>query len=169
MGLGPIGALINGHTWDFSSIELIVGGVVKFTALQEVNYESTRDRAELRGTSVQPLNVTRGQTSHEGSIVIAKQDEVEFLAILAAAGKGGIMDGVFNLDVNYSDPSFAVPAQDSLEGCRLNSISNAHSQGSDVLTVSYDIYVARIKYSGFATDDVLAEGLAGLIPALPGL
>ena len=169
MGLGPIAAIVNGHTWDFSSIELTVNRLVKFTALQEVNYESTRDRTELRGTSVQPLNVTRGQTSHEGSIVIAKQDEPEFLAIVAAAGRGGIMDGVFDLDVSYSDPSFTVPATDSLQGCRLNNIANAHSQGSEVLTVSYDIYIARIKYSGFPTDDVLADGLGGLIPPIPGL
>lgn len=162
----PIGQLINGHAWDFSSIEAAVEGVTIFTSLQEINYDTTRDRTELRGSSVAALSVTRGQTSSEGSLVIAKQDVSTFYGLLAGLGGGGIMDGVFDLIVTYSDPSFALPIVDALTGVRLNSISNAHAQGSEALTVSHDVYISRILYGGLATDNVIAEGLGGLLPSI---
>ena len=144
-----LGQLINGHKFDYSSIEIHVGGT-PFVAVQEISYSHTLEPGYLRGTAPGKLGRTRGEYNAEGSLTLYMPDYKQLCKQLAAMNpQAGYMEAVFTITVSYQE--IATSSQlitDVLEGCRFTSAEHSHSQGNDALQVSVDIDIMRIIENG---------------------
>ena len=83
----PFQQLINGKTFDFSSIEITIGAL-SYTNVTEITYSDSLEPGILRGTSAKKKGRTRGEYNAEGSITVYKADLASILAELAALGEG---------------------------------------------------------------------------------
>jgi hypothetical protein len=147
----PLGTIIRGHVFDFSSVTMSVEGKTQFCSFQEIHYTWSRDIGILRGNgSTMKKGRTRGEFQFEGSITMAREDATPFHRLLASLGFGSFGEAVFDLIVTYSDRLQNKPDTDTLIGCTITSSENAHSRSPDPLTVSYDIDIMDIKYNGFS-------------------
>lgn len=125
--------LINGHRYDFSSIELTVKGK-KYTGFSEITYNQELDRSYVYGAHSQPVGRTRGQLNMEASISMFKEEYYELLAQLGS----GYMEVPFDISVVYADNGSRTK-NDRLLGCVINGEENSHSAGNENLTVSLTI------------------------------
>lgn len=138
-----IDQLINGHRYDFSSIEASVGPRI-LTRFSSINYEHGVDEGVLRGTSPMPLGGTRGQYTASGSMTIYLEEwELLTSALLAMPSPGGFMEKRFLITVTYAEAS-GPPIVDTLEGVRITRARRGHSVGGDPLSVDCDLSIMRI-------------------------
>ena len=144
------GPLINGHLYDFSSIEVNVGGLM-LSGVSSLNYRHGLEPGEFRGTKPQKLGRTRGQYSAGGSFTMVKSDYnilTAKLALQGAAQKKGYMETAFIITAIYQELPTTPPTTDVLVGCRITDESNSHSAGSDALVVEVTIDIMRITSDG---------------------
>lgn len=140
-------SIINGHMYQFSSISLFVGPRV-FDHITSLSYSIQVDRSTFYGTSKEPEGVTRGNASYTASITMEKTQAREFIGYLTSLGVGGLSDTPFTITASYSEVLESPMIVDNLFGCRINSVGNDHSQGTEALTISMDIFVSRIELGG---------------------
>lgn len=144
-----VGPLINGHKFDYSSIELNVEGQM-FTAVQEISYSHTLEPGVLRGTKPQKIGRTRGEYNAEGSLTMYLADYKSLITLLALKNPTvGYMEQSFTITVMYQE--LAVSAQlitDVLIGCRFTSVEHSHSQGNEALQTSVNLDIMSIIENG---------------------
>jgi len=168
MALSSIGQIINGHVYDFSSIDVVINGTTKFSSFQEVNYEWTADVGKLRGNGSAIVKArTRGEFDFTGSIVLAKKDAAAFVEMLAALGLGGYGEANFDMVVTYAERGQGKPDVDALVGCRVVGETNSHSRSADPLFVSFDLDMIDQLHNGFSP--VAPAGGGGLGSIIGGL
>lgn len=136
--------LINGHMYQFSSIVLTVDGV-PFPYVTAVNYESTNESSMFYGTSKTPIGQTKGNVSHTGSITIPAAQRDALLALVTKAGAKGWADSPLVITVSYAEEGEPVTT-DIIEGARISSIGQAHSQGNEPLSIDIGLTVPTILY-----------------------
>lgn len=127
--------LVNGVRYSFASIELSVAGKVILGA-KEIAYTETLEPGELRGTSSQLLGRTAGDYSVEGSMTLYRE---EFDDLLGTLGEGYLRK-VFDVTITYADEG-APTKTDKLVGCRIKSVEQSNSQGTDGLEVQLQLHV----------------------------
>ncbi len=137
--------LINGHKYDYSSIELDFNGTI-YLGVQEISYTQTLEPGIVRGTSAQKLARTRGEHDAEGTLVMYKQDFDEFITDLAT-GDEGYGEVSFDISVVMSTPNQPTSVV-RLLGCRITSEEESYSQGTDALVVSCDLDIMLIEKQG---------------------
>ena len=133
---------INGLRYDYSSAEINVAGRV-ITGVKEVRYSHKLEPGKVRGTSAQINGRTRGQYEAEASITLYKQEAQELIAALGA----GYMEVAFEVVVHYADAGQPVTT-DRIVGCRIKSQENSHQEGSDALSVKFDLDVIAVIENG---------------------
>ena len=147
--------LINGHRYDFSSIEFKyktkTGPVNRTLGVKSVDYSDSLEPGKVRGNHAQKLGRTRGEYDAEASVELYKTEFDEMLAILGP----GYMEQYFDIPVTYAE-SGSPTTTDTIVGCRIKKVSNAHSEGGEPLTVKIDLDPSHI----------LRNGLHGLINPL---
>lgn len=153
--------VVNGFRFDFSSIQFRVNGR-PFPGIKSLNYNSGMDPGLMRGTAAQVLGRTRGQYNAEGNIELFREDSDDFLTLIApqsltTQGQGvqgtGYMETAFDIVVTYFEPiQGAGPAvqTDVLRGCRIKKDDASHSQGSDPLSVKFDLHIMLLLKNGKA-------------------
>lgn len=169
---GDIAQLIQGHRYDFSSIEANFGPLT-FSNFQAVSYSDTLDPGEQFGQSSLKLGRTRGQYNASGSVTLLKEDVQTLLAALAVLGQGGYMEASWDLSISYSsglvDP---LPQTDTLLGCRIVEIGDDHSIGNEVLVNELSLNIMSILRGGLSATsggNSLAGAGAAIGGALAGL
>jgi len=121
--------LINGVRYDFSSIVFHINGDL-IIGVKEISYKNTRDRGEVRGTSLQKLGRTRGQYKAEASATIFRR---EFDDLVDRLGDG-YMEVVFPITVSYADDGQPL-VTDTIVGCTITEDEHSNSAGTDATEV----------------------------------
>lgn len=132
-------AVINGFIPDWGSIEINLNG--RRYEAKEVNYQVTVERTAVHGANGKKLGLTRGTVDYEADITLYIQEAVEFLRSLGDA----FAEKTFSVSVSYTLPNGQV-VTDRLEGCRIKSVENGHSQGTDPLQRKFTLDVMNIKF-----------------------
>jgi len=145
----PIAQLINGNRFDFSSIEIVINGIT-YAAVQEITYSHSLEPGQLRGTRADKLGRTRGQYDSEGSITMYKGDYQQMISALALVPPllGGYMEKSFLVNVTYSEIQSGELVVDVLQGCRIVSDEDSHTQGSDALQVTANLDIMKLLRNG---------------------
>lgn len=143
-----IAQLINGVRYDFSSIELTINGLT-YSAVQEISYTHELQPGILRGTRPGKLGRTRGQYDANGSLVMYKSDYQQFITLLQATNPlTGYMEKNFLVTVIYEEIGSGELITDVLQGCRIVSEENSHSEGSDALQVTAQLDIMQVIPNG---------------------
>lgn len=143
----PSNILINGHRFDFSSVEINVNGRI-FTGVTEISYSNSLEPGVVRGTSAQPIGRTRGEASSEASFTMLKSDYSQLIRALDPSGRRGYMERSFDINVSFRE-DFELPLQnDFLRGCRISQDEDSHSTGSEAIVVSVTLSVMRVFRNG---------------------
>lgn len=137
--------LINGVRYSFASIEADVAGRTVL-GMKEIAYTETLEPGEVRGTGSQLLGRTAGDYSVEPSMTMYRE---EWDDLLDALGEGYLRKS-FDVKVTYADEG-APTKTDRLVGCRIKSVEQSNSQGTDALEVKLDLhcmYLVRDERAG---------------------
>lgn len=142
--------LINGHVFDFSSIEALVGPrlITRFSA---INYEHGVEQGILRGASPHVLGSTRGQYDANGSFTIYLEEyDLLTTALMGVPTPpvGGYMEKRFPVVVTYAEPSTGRLIVDTLTGVRILRERRGYSSGADPLMIDVDIHIMRVTANG---------------------
>ena len=127
--------LVNGVRYSFASIELVVAGK-RILGAKEIAYTETLEPGEIRGTSSQILGRTAGDYSVEGSCTLYREEWDDLLDTLGE----GYLRKSFDVTVTYADEG-APTKTDNLVGCRIKSVEQSNSQGTDGLEVQLQLHV----------------------------
>lgn len=139
--------LVNGHRYDYTSIEINLGGVL-FSGIKSINYKHSLDPGLVRGTRAQVVGRTRGQYEAEGSIEFYKNEYDAFIAQLMLLNPNfGYLEQSFDADIHYSEPLQTV-ITDRCVGCRLKNADHSPAEGNDPITVSCDLSILYIIENG---------------------
>jgi len=148
MGLPEFDQLINGHVYDFSSIELVFGPALIISRVQSINYEHGVDQGVLRGTSPHMLGSTRGQYDANASLTMYLEDwALAKAALMVMPTPGGFMEKRFPILVTYAELT-RKPIVDTLTGARVIRVRRGNSVGPDPVSVDLDLHVMRILEDG---------------------
>jgi hypothetical protein len=151
--------LINGNRYDFSSVEITLNGS-RTLGVSEVSYTSTLEPGTVFGTGSQVLGRTRGQLEESGAITLFKQ---EFAELVDALGQG-FMEASFDITISYRDNGSPL-VTDILRGCRITSVQDSASQGSDAIAVACDLHIMLIERGGKqAVQPLAAPQSGGILP-----
>jgi len=146
--------IINGHVFDFSSIDIALddGQPFSMPGIFEISYEHSLTPGEIRhvGPLVQDESV--GTYATRASISMALRDWRVFRSKLAqiktGAGSGpGFMQKRFNVVVSYAEDD-EVPMTDMLVKCRVMRVGRAYRRSNEALAVNVELYVRRIVEDG---------------------
>lgn len=143
MATGITGQKINGDTYGFSSVSVVIGGLQPI-AINEIEYNTELEPGKVRGTSVEVLATTAGEGDHSGKIVLNKSDSNAIIKALGA----GFMRKKFQIVVKYAEEGEPTIIVDILDGVRITNYGQAHSNGPDGLMVSHDLFISKITYDG---------------------
>lgn len=142
---------INGFVYGYSDINIDINGRI-FSDVTEVNYETTIEKGELRGTNPVPSGYTIGYASYKGSMSLGKDEASEFMQALG----NGFAGVPFTVTVTYGPTRDSLTVfktqTDVLNGCAIASIGNAHTPGANALTVKFDLVIQDIAYEGGANN-----------------
>ena len=85
MQLIPIPSLINGHSYEWSDIQLSIAGAAPIYGITDINYSSKRLGKNVYGAGSQPVSRGYGAVEYAGSITI-KMEEMTPLRAIAPFG-----------------------------------------------------------------------------------
>ena len=134
--------LINGNSFDYSSIEIDIAGTI-YVGVKEVSWTQSMDKGKQRGTNPQVLARTRGEYDAEASMVMYPQ---EYTDLITALGDG-YGEVSFNVTITYSDVGQQTQTI-RLLGCQIKNEESGGSQGTDPLEDSIDLDVIQIERNG---------------------
>lgn len=143
--------LVNGEYPSFCSIVAVILGERFPIGLTAVNYEDNLEPGEVRGNSAQLIGRTLGDYSATASFSAFKPQMSDILAILAR--RGGIYQVSFNLIINIERA--ATLHTDEVLGCRIQTLTDDHSEGTDALVQQATLHTMgivrdnRLPYAGF--------------------
>lgn len=136
---------INGFAYGYSDIEIRLDNTI-FDEIEDISYDASIERGELKGTAPVPQGFTQGNVSFKGSMTMSKAQAVDFKKQLGTFG-----NTQFDIVVTYGpvprgDGTF-MTVTDTLYGCLLNTIGNSHTRG-DALKEKFDLVIMNIDYDG---------------------
>lgn len=127
--------LVNGVRYSFASIEFNIAGKIILGA-KEIAYTEALEPGEVRGTGSQVLGRTAGDYSVEGSCTLYREEWDDLLDTLGE----GYLRKSFDVTTTYADEG-APTKTDKLVGCRIKSVEQSNSQGTDGLEVQLQFHV----------------------------
>lgn len=141
--------LVNGLTFDFSSVSILVATPVPtfITRITAINWEQSLTPGIMRGNSAHKLGRSRGTYEASGSMTMYVEEWRVMRAALAAAplpALGGFMEKSFAITITAAE-STGLPMQDVLTGCRITKEGRQYQQGGDVLMVDLDFDIMKIR------------------------
>jgi hypothetical protein len=141
--------LINGHRYDFSSVEIVAAARI-FNGVKSLKYTQSLEPGKVRGNRSQVIGRTRGPLDSEGSVELYRLEFQELIAALAQLRPGvGYMEAPFDIVATYSEVGSTV-LTDVLQGCRIKKHENSGQEGGDALTVACDLDIMMVLPGGVA-------------------
>jgi hypothetical protein len=138
---------INGFVYGYSDINIDINGTI-FDEVTALDYTTTIEKGELRGTSPVPAGYTIGYATYKGSMTLSKDQATTFMQLLG----DGFAAVPFTITVTFGPTRDSLnvfkTATDVLNGCAIASIDNTHSPGATALQVKFDLVVQDIQYEG---------------------
>jgi len=164
---------IAGFAFSWSSVEIEIAGIKNVVATKSLKYRDPLQIGKIYGTSSRPIGRTRGQTAPTGTWEVYRsgwdQIMVDVVAAAAAGGKIGFAEQAFPITVSYREPSNPLQTVcDKLLGVRIHSPEAGGQEGTDPLTVTFELDIMAISWGrgkfspGFF--QLTPEGIA--IPAM---
>lgn len=139
--------LINGKRYSFSSIDFRIG-TISILGISEISYSSSIEPGTVRGTHPQILGYTKGEYSCEASVSIYKEEWNEAIIPLTTISRQGLLELILPpITVTYAEAGNATWT-DLLVGCRISSIEDSVSSGTDPATVTISLMPLYIEYNG---------------------
>lgn len=138
--------LVNDNAYDFSSVSIEVNtpaGPREFVGVTAINYTTSLEPGEKKGTRAQSIGTTKGTGSHEASMDMNLDDAT---ALLAALGQG-FMRNRFNITVQYADDGMPV-VTDRLLSVRITKVESGGQNGSDALQKKFTLRPFRSVLNG---------------------
>lgn len=130
--------LINGHRYDFSSIDFRyqtpTGVMVRTVGIKEISYSDSLEPGKVRGNHAQNVGRTRGEYSAEASITLYKQEFDEMIALMGT----GYGEKYFDISVSYAEAGSPTKT-DLVTGNRIKRVENSGSEGNEALIVKVDL------------------------------
>ncbi len=134
--------LINGFAYSWASCKFKIDGADAIY-IKEISYTHTVERAKMRGAGMRPLGETRGEYEAEGSVTLTREGWDQLRAKLG----NGYMEKRFSISTSYAEEGQQT-VTDELLDCKINSVENSPSQGTDGLEVSLELSVMSIREGG---------------------
>jgi hypothetical protein len=78
----PIPRMINGHSYEWSDVQLSINGSIPVIGITEINYSSTRNTQLIMGAGSEGISKGYGAKSYTASITL-KLEEVQSLVAIA--------------------------------------------------------------------------------------
>lgn len=147
MALPPL-PLINGHYFDFASIQIVVPSFGRFTGVTDISYSDSVEVGSVYGTNRKRVGRTTGQQSVEASMTMLK---AHFQELIGQVGQFGVGYGEvpFNIIVQYAEPGMAA-ITDELLGVRITGAADTHAEGVEALRVAVTLDVMELKRNGLS-------------------
>ena len=139
-------ALINGKSYDYSQIRVVIMGV-PLTGITEINYDEEQDKTNVLGTGKR--GHARGHGAIESSASIGlSMNEVEKIrdaSVIAGDANGSLLSiEPFEVIVVYGNPQR--PITHKLKDCEFTKDGGGGSQGDTDLNKVYDLIISEVKY-----------------------
>lgn len=115
-----------------------------FQGIKSFNISESMERGKARGTGQRKLAMTMGDHDAELSVEMYEADWKELLADLG----DGYMNKAISAFACFSDGDGGNIHKIEALGCKLKKIDDAHSQGTEPLTVKLDFDVMQVKRDG---------------------
>jgi hypothetical protein len=153
---------INGFAPSWSSVEIAIGGIKKIVASKSIKYRNPLTIGKGFGTSAHKIMRTRGQQEPTGTWEVYRSAWDMLLADgLAIGGRFGFAEISLPIVVSYAEPSNPVmTVVDTLLGVRCHSPEVGGQEGTDPLSVTFELDIMEIVYSS-------GNGLAGFTQLNP--
>lgn len=135
------------HSW--SSVEIAIAGIRKVVATKSLKYRDPLQIGKGWGTSPHKIIRTRGQSDPTGTweVYRAAWDQImsEIVALGGGPQKAGFSEISLPIFVSYGEPSNpALTVQDILLGVRVHSPEGGGQEGTDPLTIPFELDIMRI-------------------------
>lgn len=142
----------NGAYFDWSSIEIDVGGVKYDQEFEEISYGEKGSFKVLNGRGMRPKGRTRGKLEYEGKLKMSREAWADLLRQLqSVAATGDFRDAQIDITVNYGNAANA--QSDKLKRVKLHSPNNSHSNSEDALMVELEMSIMDILWDGETEDN----------------
>ena len=140
-------AIINGRSYSYSNIGIVIGGVQVITA-SAINYEVSQEKTNEYGLGPEPVLRGEGVKEYSASIELSF-NEIQLLRekakVLNPLSDGSLVDlPPFTIVVLYNNGEKIV--RHKLLGCEFTKDGVSGSQGDTNLKYSLDLIVAKIEY-----------------------
>jgi len=138
--------IINGFTYDFSSVKMRIDGVEFEDGFEEISYDHSLEPGSFSGTSPVEQASTRGVYKASGS---AKFLRITFDALVQRLGDG-FLEKFVEITVSYADQGQPT-ITDVLENVRMTKNALKNSKGGDPSMVDVDLKICgpgRLKLNG---------------------
>lgn len=141
---------VNGRTYDFSDVQLRVGGNAPLALeILAISYKSNREVGKMFANGPKKAYRTRGRIDPDGEMRIPLHQRTTLLAALAAASPTGAFgDATVEVTVVYGSDNQGTMT-DTLTDVIVMDIDNAAEEGTDGLEVTIPIDIGDIDYDGY--------------------
>lgn len=150
--------LVGGVRHEWSSVNIKLGGDL-YIGVKSISYNDTLGPTKIRGTHPVPIARTRGQYDAEGSIEMYTAEARQFRKKLGP----GYKEVSFDIVVSYTEDGFDT-ITDTIVGCRIKKDQGGGQDGTDALTVPWDLDVMNILWDGVSSIKKTLEQLAQGVP-----
>lgn len=160
--------LVNGHRYSYASIEIAIPIIGKrYVGAKSINYIDSLEPANVYGTSSLKIGRTRGKADSTGSLELyaSEADDFQLLLVTAGLAQGiygpapGFMEIYFDIFVAYVEQGVQSPIVDTVQAVRITKADKSRSEGTDALTVKYDLNIGTILHNGIrAVSPLLSVG-----------
>lgn len=140
---------ISGWSHSWSSVEISIAGIKKVVATKSLKYKDPLQIGKGWGTSPNKIIRTRGQSDPTGTWEVYRSawDMLmrDVLVAGAPSGKLGFSETPFLINVSYGEPSNPLlTVSDELMGVRIHSPEGGGQEGTDPLTIPFELDIMRI-------------------------
>jgi len=134
-------ALINGKAYDWSSVNVLIGGI-PVIGLSAINYKESQDIEDNLGAGNLPVSRGHGAITSEGSIGL-HMEELE--ALQGASPTGRVQDlDYFDIVVTYLNGAKTVTH--TLQACTITENAREIQAGDKNVTFEAPIRIGQIKW-----------------------
>lgn len=137
--------LINGKSYNFAEINILIGGVV-VVGVSEVNYTETQEKANNYGTGDRPVSRGRGPIEVTASIGLHMEDVQK---LRQAAPSGSLLNlDLFDVQVTFlsGTPGINLPATHILKNCEFTDDGVETAQGDGAIMRTFALQPSHIVY-----------------------
>lgn len=142
--------LIQGVKYDFSSLDVKLGGV-SYLGVKAVDWNDGLEPGKGYGTSAQKLFSTRGQYDADGSLELWYAESDVFEAQLIQQNPNtGLYEIRFPIDITLNPEGGLAATTNNLVGARLKKRTVSPAQGNEAISVKYDLDLMYVIKNGIA-------------------